>query len=254
MKTSEKWMWLYKVVRSILFTSAVSIVFLFVCVYVLLSIPGFQKGITNIAENELSNFLGGEIKIESVYFYPFNEVVVNNVEVYEKDTHNSCIKIDKIGAGISIWNLLRHGKIILTYAELIGLDGNVRQYEKNGPLNIQFIIDAFSPKDKNKPPTKFDLMIHNVVIRKSRIAFDRLWCERSKSEVFDVNHITLSNINADVDLPKLKNDDINIDLRKLAFNLSDKLKVEKLGANLQIANNDIKIKNFELNLHSTEVA
>ena len=53
-------------------------------------------------------------------------------------------------------------------------------------------VSSFSaPKDKNKPPTKFDLAIYNIVLRKSCVTYNVLSESESKDK-FDVNHIKIN--------------------------------------------------------------
>ena len=45
--------------------------------------------------------------------------------------------------------------------------------DKSSPTNMQFIIDAFKPKE-DKPPKPFDVQVNTVVVRKSSISYDVL--------------------------------------------------------------------------------
>ena len=72
--------------------------------------------------------------------------------------------IDKLGAGIDLGELIFKRRIVFTFAEIIGLDGHLRQEKKDGPWNLQFLVDALSPKDKTKPPTQFDIKLRKSPI------------------------------------------------------------------------------------------
>lgn len=258
MSAKDKWKWFYRVVRSTLFTAIAVVVFLFAALYVLLSIPGVQSEVREIAEKELGAYIGSRIEIGEVSFYPFNEVVVCDVVLYEPGGKNECIKIERAGAGISLWDFLRYGRIVITYAELTGMDASLRQSSPGGPLNIKFLIDAFAPKDRNKPPAKFDLQIHNIVVRKGRCSFDKTWIPLRDDSGPDFNHLTLSQLNADVDMPHLANEDILVDLRRLTFalssgNSSSIFVVENISGIAQITPENLKIQNFKLLLPSTEL-
>ena len=122
----------YKVFRSILFTAIVAAGVLYLALYVLLSIPGIQNSIRSRAEQELSKLF--------------------NVNIYTPEGAK-CISVETIGAGIHLWHLIKDRKIEITYAQILGLNGKICQKKEGDKLNIQFIIDAFAPKDKNKPPT-----------------------------------------------------------------------------------------------------
>ena len=253
MSTKEKWKWAYKVVRSVLFATVAFLAFVFISLYILLSIPAVQNKIKDITAKELTAFLGADLEIGRISISPFNEVVIDDVVLYEPGSEKKCVAIDKLGAGISLWNLVRYQHVVITYAELIGLDAHIRQESKDSPLNIQFIIDAFAPKDKNKPPTKFDLLIHNVVIRKSKVSFDKEWCERTDSRKIDFNHLAVTSFNADIDLPRVSNDDVRVGLRRLTCVVNPGFKIETLSANVDYIDGVLAISDFNLRLPATSI-
>ena len=86
---------------------------------------------------------------------------------------DSLFAIDKLGAGLSLFNLLTQGRLVFTYGEIIGLHGRITRPDKDSPTNMQFLIDAFKPKP-DQPPKPFDLKIFNVVMRKCDVRYDVL--------------------------------------------------------------------------------
>ncbi|MDE6754088.1 MAG: translocation/assembly module TamB [Muribaculaceae bacterium] len=244
---------IYRVARSVLFTAILTIVGIYLIAYVLLSVPSVQNRIKSVAEREASAFLGGEVKIDDLVLKPFNELTINGLNVYDPNGEK-CLYVETLGAGINLWRLLNTGKIEITYGEIIGLNASVIQSEENGPLNISFIIDAFKPKDKNKPPTKFDLKLRNVVLRRSSVSFSRQWKPRhNEPNRIDFNHLRLYDLRADLNLPQVKNDDFIIDLRRLAFKLSGGLTVEKIALQTHITPKSISVNNLIVQLPSTEL-
>lgn len=243
----------YRVLRSVLFAIIAIVAFLYVGLYVALSIPSVQNKIKTEVEREASNFLGAELKIDNLMVMPFSELKLRGVTLFTPK-HEPCIKIENLGAGINIWCLIYDRKVEITYGEIIGLDAHISKTTPESPLNIQFIIDAVSPKDKNKPPTPFDLKLHSVVIRKSAVAFDILSAPHMNSdETFDPNHIRLNNLRADVALPRLKNDDFTIDLRRLSFNEQHGFRVERLTAFAHITARSLDVSKISLRLPATKL-
>lgn len=243
---------IYKVVRSVLFSAVIAVAALYLLIYVALSIPIIQSKIKGIAETELSAFLGGPLSIERLNFYPFNEVVLSGVTLRAPDASQPCISAETIGAGINLWKLITRQKIEITYAELISPDVKLSQATPQSKLNIQFLIDALSPKDKTKPPTKFDLRINNVVIRKGDFSFDKLWMKASDGNRFDPNHISVSGINADVNIPQLKNDDFIIDLRRLALT-SGPLEITRITTKIHLTATSLSVNNLAITLPGTDI-
>ncbi|MDE7081478.1 MAG: translocation/assembly module TamB [Muribaculaceae bacterium] len=254
MSTKDKWLWTYRVVRSLLFTAIAVVAVLYVGLYVTLSVPSVQDKVRRVAIEELSALVGSRVEIGEVTINPFNEVVVRGLDLYQPQPDGrQCLHVEKVGAGISIWDLLAHRRVIITYAELIGLQADVWQSRQGEPLNIQFLIDAFAPKDKSKPPAKFDLCIRNIVIRKSALSFHRQWQPARTDRAIDFNHITLTGLSADVALPTLSDHGIDIDLRRLALTVNESLEIRRLAAKAYIEKGDISLTDFSLELPNTSL-
>lgn len=243
----------YRVIRSILFASIITIGALLILLYVILSVPGVQRKLCNEAETQLSHLLKAPVKIGGVNYSPFNELQLNEVEIRTPD-NKPCISITKLGAGITLWKLILYREIEITYAELIELRAKLVQSQEKGPLNIQFIIDALASKDKQKPPTQFNLKLQNVVIRKSAISFDREWMPVSENKTLDVNHLEFYDVRADLAIPKLSNEEFEIDLRRLSFNERSGLYIDALSFMANISPKALWFKNVKLNLGSAQIA
>lgn len=247
----------YRVMRSVLFSAFLVVLGLYLLLYIVISIPAVQDSCRRLAVRELSALFGSRMEIGSVDFSPFNRLEISNVSLWEPPCDgkpaNRCVHIDKVGAGISLWKLLR-GEIVVTYAEIIGLDAAITQAEKGSPLNIDFIIKAFEPKDKTKPPTHFHLQIRNIVVRKCSASFDRLWLPRVQNPyLIDFNHLTVSNLRTDLIINSLTENSVSVNLRRLAFTERSGLTVEKLAFQGDLTPESLSIRDFELQLPSSVI-
>lgn len=240
---------IYRIVRSVILTAILFVAALYVCAYLLLSVPSVQRGIRDVAVNELSARLGCDISVGSLMIYPFNEAVLIDVNVPDPDGR-MCVHIDRVGAGINIWRLLSRRRIELTYAEIMGLRARIVQPSEGAPLNIQFIIDAFRPKEPGKPPTRFDLKIHSIIIRRGTVSFDRAWLPRKEGKI-DFNHLRLEKLTADVALPCLKNDDFIVDLRRLSFTEQSGFDVRGMKALAHITPEKLSVDGLTIELPGT---
>ena len=214
--------------------------------YVMLSSPPVQKKISERLERELSQVIGAQVNIGYLNILPFNEVVVKDLRLLTPDGEDF-LYIEKAGAAISLFKLISEQKIDISYVEIIGLDASIVQREKEGQYNFQFLIEAFKPKDENKPPTDFDLRLRNIVIRKGAVSFSRLWCEpKNENEVFDFNHFKITDLKADLSFPELSREKIELSLRRLSMNARGLPPVEKLAFNLNISPQKIALSELTL--------
>ena len=244
---------IYRVLRSVVFTTLVVVLVLLAASYLLLSMPSVQKSIKNKAEKELSAFLGSKVTIADIEILPFNEVKISGLQIYDP-AGKKCISVDNLGAGISLWSLLRNGIIEISYAEIISMDAHIIQASKDGPLNIDFIIKAFAPKEK-KEPKRFDVIVRNVVIRKSYVSFRRSFLPKSQDrQKIDFNDLEIGNLNADLAFPRLKNDDFTIDVRRLAFTEKSGFNLGNLSLVTHITPQFIDWKNLKIRVNESKLS
>ena len=125
-------------------------------IYVGLSLDVVQRRISSVAEKELSSLLDADVTIGRINIAPFNRLTLHDVAV-QPAPGDTALHVSRLGAGIDLGDLLFHDHITVNYVEIIGMDARIWRDSAHTPLNIQPVIDALSPKDKSKPPTKFDL-------------------------------------------------------------------------------------------------
>ncbi|MDE7159533.1 MAG: translocation/assembly module TamB domain-containing protein [Muribaculaceae bacterium] len=244
---------IYRIVRSVAFTVILFTVGLVSCLYVALSLPWTQRKVLDIACGELSGLLGGRVEAESMTVSLFDEILLRNVSLTSPEGEK-CISVGTLGAGIDLRRLVMEGKIEITYAEIIKPDIRLSQAREGASLNIQFMIDALAPKDRTKPPTKFDLNIRTIAIRQGHARFDRLWKPRSADSArVDFNHIEVNDLAVDMSIPRLKNDDFIFNLRRLALTTPEGLVVRRLECVAEVAPQRLALRNFRLETPGSEL-
>ncbi|MCM1292383.1 MAG: translocation/assembly module TamB domain-containing protein [Bacteroides sp.] len=242
----------YKILRA-LAVSLIALLFVLpALLYVALSMDSVQSWICGKAEKELSTLLNMDVSVSEMDISPFNRMTLSGVSV--KDSlGRPALAIERLGAGVNLWSLFTRDRIVVDYVELIGMDARLFRDSIGAPLNIQPAIDALSPKDKNKPPTKFDFGISTVVIRQSQLAYDILNLPHAEAGL-DVNHLQINNLKADVLLPQLKNDDFIVDLRRLAFSEQCGLRVENVAGKFHVTAKSSDVKGFKIELPGSLIA
>lgn len=232
---------------------------IYVGLYVFLSVPSVQQDVKDLVCSEMSKLLGGRVEMESLVFSPFSEVKLSGVKLVAP-SGEKCAVIEEVAAGIDLWTLISDHKIVLNYAELIGLDARIVQPEKGGRLNIQFLIDALSPKNKNKPPTKFDLRFRNIVIRRSNVSYRRPWLVSSDSIPLPLAKMSLSDLRMDLSIPVLQNDEFRFDIRGMQCKINPGVDLRDLSAmvvyrktSASVADT-LKVRDLKIKLPASSIA
>ncbi len=249
MKLTVKW--IYRVVRSVLVTALVLAVVLFASLYVALQLPAVQERIKGEGEQALSQLLGTQVSIGHVDIKPFNQLVLHDVTVPDQQG-DSLLHVATLGAGIDLGTLLGERRLLFTYGEIIGLKGHITRPDKDSPTNLQFIIDAFKPKP-NQPPKPFDVEIRGVVIRQSELTYDVLNQPRKPQQRFDANHINVADLRADVSLPRLRNGDFHIQVKRLALAEQSGFALKNLSANTIVTDTLLRVDGLDIELPRSHV-
>ena len=235
----------YKVLRSVFVSLLILFVFVYGSLYLLLCIPAVQNKIKHRAETELSKLLTTKVTIGNVSIKPFNEVEIDSVVVSGRD-NKPIASIDKLAAQMSLSELIAFRRFVFDYAEVVGLKARLEKADPTSPLNIQFIIDALKSKDKNKPPTPYDIELKAVAIRKSAVTFDIASEPHRPAGTFDPNHISISQLRTDAILPKIKNDTIVVDVKRLALHEISGFELNDLAANVEVYPDMLSVKNLRI--------
>jgi hypothetical protein len=237
--------WGYRFLRTVIVTAIILVAVVPAILYVALSLSGVQRRIADTLEKELTELLDAKVSIGDLGIIPFNRVVLRNVAV-ETAPGDTALVVNRLGAGVSLLSGLIGDTWRVDYVELIGMDARIRRDSLNGPLNIQPIINALQPKDKNKPPTSFDLKVSTVIIRGSKASYDVL--DQPRQQTFDKNHLKVSNLRADVNLPRIANDVFLINLRRLALEEQSGFAIKELEGAFHLSKDELTVSDLEIEL------
>lgn len=240
---------IYRVARSVVFSLLLAIVVLYGLLYAGLAIPTVQDKIRGIAEKELSNLLGGKVEIGRLDIVPFSELRILDISISPLEG-TPCIECAKIGAGIDLWKLLATGRIDISYAEISGLRADISQKYHGAPLNIQFLLDALSSKEKNKLPTHFDLQIRKATIRNSSLLYSKLWVPEGDRSKFNPAHIHLTDLNGDIIIPHIDEKNYNVEINRLSFRISDTFIVKSMDFIASIGPQAAELRDFSVDFPS----
>lgn len=241
----------YKILRNLIVSLLLTVAGLYVLLYIAVLLPPVQQWICETASRELSDRTGGRVRIGSVRIAPFNEVELYDVDISDPQGA-PVMKAESLGGGISLGRLIFDGRVVITFAEVIGLDAHITQAAPDAPLNIQFLIDAFKSKEKKKP-TRFDIVLNNVILRDCSVSFDKEWLPRRGDGRFDLAHMFVTDLSADLRLPVLKNDEVKVDLRRLTFRERSGLDVEKISGQFHLTQGLLEVENPVIEFPGTHI-
>lgn len=208
-----------------------------------------QNYTKDLIVKELKNKLDTDFGIGSLYFSPYNTIELDSVYLLDRQ-NNQILFADKISTSVDLWSLVNK-KLIFTQASLENFDIKLSKENKQSPLNIQFIIEAFRKKD-DKPSEKISIQLNSITIKDGRFSYDIL-DEPENTIKFDPNHIEISNFIAKLSLKSIVKDSLNIQIKRLGFNEKSGFAVSNLVGRLTSNGTSYSIKDFELLLPHSEL-
>ena len=217
--------------------------------YAAVNLPASRDLLTRTVARTLSEHVGAKVAIGDIEVGLFNRVTLRDVSLTDP-YGRSLLSGRLISAKIALAPLFE-GKISLHTIALLDLDVRLHQDQAGGPTNIQFLIDAFS-SGKKKSSSKLDLRVNSLIVRRSHVSWDKRY-EPWTDGRFDVNHLDLSDIDANVSLKTLTPDSLNLRVRNLRLRERSGLAVDKLTLRLAANRRRCDIEGFTLDLPESHV-
>lgn len=193
---------------------------------------------------ELKAKLNVDLGIEKLSIQPFNSLELQGVYIFDQK-NDEILKAEKLYASIDLLPLLSK-RVVVSSIKLNNFHVSLSKADKNSPLNIQFIIDAFK-SDNNNTKSAFEVKISSINIGDGKFNFD-IKDQPYLRNTFDKNHIEVTDLNARFALKSLLEDSLNIQIRQLSLVEKSGLTINNLIARLITQDKYVYIKGFKLDL------
>lgn len=233
-------------IRAILLTLILLAVGIPASLFITLSIPQVQKWIKNNVQEELTSLLDSEVEIKDLAISPFNKVTLFDVSLTDIND-STAIKIHRLGAGISLSDLVFFGDWVVNYIEIIGMEGELYKETPEGSLNINNIIESLKPKNKREKKT-FRLSINNIILRSINFSYNVLNAAAPVEGRFNKNHININNLRADISVPILSNEIYAADIYRLALEEQSGFIIDDLHGRVYLSSDSVTVSEFGINM------
>ncbi|MDH8701826.1 hypothetical protein M2138_001176 [Dysgonomonadaceae bacterium PH5-43] len=234
-----------KIVRILLIIIA-ALLAVILLVYALLWVPPVQQKIKDIALKEVMKITGNQISIGNLYLRPFNKLKLDNIYV-EDLSGDTLLYADKLSAGFDLFKMLDN-HLLIKSVELENFVANINKDSVNGDFNFQFIIDAFSSEDNDTTSTSsMSVRIDDIKIKGGNINYDIL-SEPLLSDVFDYNHISINDLETDVNLKSIDIESLDVALNKFSLKERSGIVVNNIALKANSDNERININDLQIDI------
>lgn len=242
---------LWKIIRFLVVSLLILTVGIPAILYLLLWITPVRDEIRKIAVEELSNLLGTEVEIGSVEIEPFSRLNIDDVAVNDS-LGRTILAVKRLGGGVSVVKTLTAKRPIISDVEIIQPQLHLWRDSASAPLNIDPILARLKSDNNDNGPKKFALSLLTAVVRQGRFTYV-VGTSESDSLRFSPSHIDISDINADINLPRLSNKRIIINLKRLSATERSGLRLENLRASVNYTDTALTVTGLELALPASRL-
>jgi TamB, inner membrane protein subunit of TAM complex len=146
----------------------VGLLLILLMVLAILHLPPVQKQITLKLSGYLSSKTEARVDIQRIKFSLLGNATIDDLSVWDPDD-TKIFSAHKIEVASSIYNLIK-GDFIFDQVHIEGADVNLIQHQEG--LNIQFILDAFKPKEKQTTTPSNPITLQFKKVRLENVRFE----------------------------------------------------------------------------------
>lgn len=216
---------------------------MYLIVVVMLHVPMVQHALGTYVSELLEDKIGTPVSVGRIDLGFFNRLIIDNVHLTDQ-TGAPLLDATRLSVKVSPYELTR-GNIVISSIQIFGMKANIYKTKKDGSYNFQYIIDAFSSKDK-KESSPLHLQANSIILRNTSISFRQQEARLAKKGIFTPRDIELNHISSHIILNALTNDSLSIKVKRMAFNEQSGFAIKKLSFRLNIGKHAALLENFSL--------
>ena len=217
--------------------------------FILLRLPAVQTFMGSAIGKTLSEKLGTRVQVGRVDLGLFNRIIIDDVSMLDQEG-KQMVKANRVSAKMDFL-ALSQGKVVITSAQLFGLKACLYKKDADTKPNFQFVLDSLASRDTTKH-TPLDLKINSLIIRHGAICYDRLDTPLLPNR-FSTNHINTSDISAHIILNALKDDSLNLNVKRLAMKEQSGINIQTLAFKIQANKQKATLEDFLLKTPHSEL-
>lgn len=227
-----------KKIKTIALIIGITLPLIIIAPFILLNISAVQEHITQNASKYVSNILGTDFRVESIRLKHLTRLDIESASLSDLN-HQKTLAFKALKIHIRLLPLLK-GEIALRKVEIDDLYANL-YYDKDTVINIQFLIDALTPKEKATPP---DLDLPNIILNNAEINyFD--WRKNA--------NIKLRELNTDIKFRLHDRDCIDLNIKKFNVSTDQKALIRNIQLDFNCDKEKMQVRNLTMDLKTSHI-
>lgn len=239
----------YKITKKFAKITAICLISLFTIIgigFILLNNSKIQQRIAHSASSFFNDFTGGSLTVGELKLRFPLAVQLRNVSLKAPDS-TEIANFDALNAHINLFSLFR-GAVDITSVSIDSLDANI-VVSQDSALNIQFLIDAFTPQQQTTTP---DLDFPSIALNGAKIRYsDSTNINNPRKGNFNPADILVSNLNTEISLTLRDQNKIHARVAYLNCHEKSGLAIDNISATLNINDTVLEANNCIVTLPNT---
>ncbi|MDR1633252.1 MAG: translocation/assembly module TamB domain-containing protein [Dysgonamonadaceae bacterium] len=235
----------------LLFSKVILSIFgLLLLIYLLLQLPPVQQKIKDFALQEVIKKTKNRMHIGHLRFSPFNHILLE--DVYISDLRgDTLLYAQKLDAGFDLFRLLKN-QLLIHSVEAADFNIRISQDSAGSAFNFQFLVDAFA-SDSPASDSPVRIEIDQIILKNGKLSYDMLSKPYLADSLFDVNHISIQNLEAKIRLQSIDLENLKTGITSLSFTEKSGFKLDDLHFNLQSKQKVVSLNDFAVRLPHSEL-
>ena len=241
-------MGILKILRHIANVVVWTVLGLYLLLILVFRMPSVQSFIGNVTAGVVADKLGTHVSVGRVDIGFLNRVTLDDVVVQDQQ-RKEMLRASRLSVKLDLVPLAQ-GKVSISSAQVFG--AHLRLYQKSAAdqPNFQFVLDSLASKDSTQR-NPLDVRVNALIMRHSSIVYNRYDAPATPGQLNPM-HLDVSDISAHVVLKALKEDSLNVNVKKLSFKEHSGLQVNKLSLKFEGGTRHCELGDFTLALPATD--
>ena len=214
-----------------------------------LRLPAVQQFAGNKVSDLLGETLGTKVQVGRIDLGFLNRIIIDDVSIFDQQ-QKLMLLVSRMSVKLDYLPLAQ-GRISISSAQLFGAHARLYQKDANSQPNFQFVIDSLASNDTTSH-TPLNLRVNSLIIRRSSAIYDRLDQPRTEDQ-FNPAHLRISSISGHINLKALKDDSLNINVKRLSLKENSGLDIDRLSFRLAGGKHGALLSDFILTMPSSNL-
>ena len=237
------------ILKHIINWSVWSLLALYLIVIVALRTTTVQQFLGNQIADAIGQKLGTKVSVGRVDLGLFNRIIIDDVTIWDQQ-QKKMLQVARIATKVELLPLV-DGRISISSAQVFGAKASFYKTDAASPANFKFVLDSLASKDTTGS-TPFNLHIGSLIMRRSAITYEQYDVAPTHGKI-NPAHLNIQNISAHILLKTLKDDSVNVVVKRLAANEQSGLQIDRLSFHMIAGLHQARCTDFVLEMPDTHL-